>query len=203
MGEPIDINEYTYDLPADRIALRPLEKRDQSKLLVYDRGKISHNQFSQIADFLDVNSLLVLNDTRVIPARLLFRKSSGALIEVFLLQPIEPSPLVQQAMAARGSVTWKCTVGNGKKWNDGLKLENGWITAELVDRDQGIVKFEWSGSSSFAEVIETLGETPLPPYIRREADDDDKTRYQTVYARNEGAVAAPTAGLHLTDEIFR
>lgn len=203
MAETIDINDYIYELPADRIALHPLEKRDQSKLLVYDRGKISHSKFSQIADFLDVNSLLVLNDTRVIPARLHFKKPSGAIIEIFLLQPLEPSTLVQQAMLAHKSSVWKCTIGNAKKWNDGLKLEAERITAELMDRSQGIVKFTWQGSLSFAEVIETMGETPLPPYIHREADAEDKTRYQTVYARHEGAVAAPTAGLHLTDELLQ
>jgi S-adenosylmethionine:tRNA ribosyltransferase-isomerase len=202
MGDVIDINDYTYELPADRIALRPLDKRDESKLLVYDQGRISHTKFFQIADFLDVNSLLVLNNTRVIPARLRFRKPSGASIEIFLLQPLEPSTLVQQAMVARESTTWKCTIGNAKKWNDGLRLETGNISAELIDRAQGIVKFSWAGSASFAEIIEALGETPLPPYIRREADAEDRTRYQTVYARYEGAVAAPTAGLHLTDEIL-
>ncbi len=207
MSEPIDINGYIYDLPADRIALHPLEKREESKLLVYNRGAITHQTFAQITDFLKDNSVLVLNNTRVIPARLHFKKPSGAIIEVFLLQPVAPSPLVQQAMLARGEATWKCTVGNIRRWNDGIVLQHEsshvTITAELLDRQQGLVRFRWEESASFAEVIEAIGETPLPPYIRRDADARDKGRYQTVYARHEGAVAAPTAGLHFTDELLQ
>lgn len=206
MNNAIDISEYTYDLPADRIALHPLEKRDQSKLLVYRKGKIEHKNFSQIVDFLSVNSLLVMNNTRVIPARLRFKKSSGAAIEIFLLNPVEPSALVQQAMLAKGSATWQCTIGNVRRWTEGTKLElasgNETITAELVDRAKSIVRLSWTGTSTFAEIIENVGETPLPPYLKRDADDSDKTRYQTVYAKHEGAVAAPTAGLHFTDEIL-
>jgi S-adenosylmethionine:tRNA ribosyltransferase-isomerase len=205
MSATIDINEYSYDLPQDRIALHPLAERDQSKLLVYRRGEISHQKFSQLPDFLDNNSLLVLNNTRVIPARLLFQKSSGALIEIFLLNPVHPSPLVQVAMTVRGSATWKCTIGNLKRWNSGpLKLTTGGtiLTAELVDREAGLVTFTWNENLHFAGVIEAIGKTPLPPYLKREVDASDKTRYQTVYAVNEGAVAAPTAGLHLTDEVF-
>lgn len=202
----IDINDYTYDLPVERIALHPPQKRDQSKLLVYNKGRIQHQKFSQIVDFLDVNSLLVMNDTRVIPARLRFTKSSGAAIEIFLLSPLEPSPLVQQAMLAQGSAVWKCAVGNIRRWNPGttLQLDAGstTITAELIDREGGIVKFTWAGSSSFAEVIESAGETPLPPYLKRDVEKTDRERYQTVYAAHEGAVAAPTAGLHLTDELL-
>jgi S-adenosylmethionine:tRNA ribosyltransferase-isomerase len=207
MSDHIDINEYTYDLPADRIALHPLEKRDQSRLLVYEQGTIKHRKFAQIADFLEFNSLLVLNNTRVIPARLHFKKPSGAVIEIFLLSPVAPSPLVQQTMSARGSAIWKCTVGNVRRWNENtglqLKTSRETITARLIDRAQGIVQFTWDGSSTFAELIEAIGETPLPPYIKRDADADDKSRYQTVYARHQGAVAAPTAGLHLTDELLQ
>ncbi len=206
MNDPIDINEYLYDLPADRIALHPLEQRDQSRLLVYDKGRISHQKFTQIADLLEDNSMLVLNNTRVIPARLHFTKPSGAVIEIFLLQPVAPSTLVQQAMIAREEATWKCTVGNIRRWNDGITLQletsRATIAAVLIDRNQGLVKFTWKGTASFAEIIEAIGETPLPPYIRRDADEQDKRRYQTVYARHEGAVAAPTAGLHLTDELL-
>ena len=202
----IDINDYTYDLPADRIALHPLEKRDQSKLLVYRQGRIEHKVFSQIVDFLDVNSLLVMNNTRVIPARLKFKKASGAAIEIFLLNPIEPSPLVQQAMLARGSASWQCTIGNVRRWTEGTALEldhnAGIIRAELIDRRNSLVRFTWAGNYTFAEIIERVGETPLPPYLKRDADTSDKNRYQTVYAVHEGAVAAPTAGLHLTDELL-
>jgi S-adenosylmethionine:tRNA ribosyltransferase-isomerase len=206
VNRAIDINEYIYDLPADRIALHPLEKRDQSKLLVYKNGQVQHKKFSQIADFLSVNTLLVMNDTRVIPARLKFRKASGAAIEVFLLHPQEPSLLVQQAMLARGSATWQCTVGNVRRWTEGTTLElqsgNETISAELINRQQSIVRFTWPGQSTFAEIIESIGETPLPPYLKRDAGISDKSRYQTVYAAHEGAVAAPTAGLHLTDELL-
>jgi S-adenosylmethionine:tRNA ribosyltransferase-isomerase len=202
----IDINEYTYDLPAGRIALHPLEKRDQSRLLVYRKGKIEHKKFTEIADFLNVNSLLVMNNTRVIPARLRFKKASGAAIEIFLLNPVEPSPLVQEAMVTRGTSTWQCTIGNVRRWTDGMTLElqsgNDIIKAELVDRVKSIVRLTWTGGSTFAEIINNIGETPLPPYLKRDADEADKSRYQTVYARYEGAVAAPTAGLHFTSEIL-
>jgi S-adenosylmethionine:tRNA ribosyltransferase-isomerase len=206
MSTSIDINEYSYELPSDRIAMHPLAERDQSRLLVYKKGIISHRRFSQLSDFLDVNSLLVLNNTRVIPARLLFQKASGAVIEIFLLNPEAPSRLVQIAMTARHSTTWKCTVGNLKRWNSGpLELKAGdiKITAELVDREESLVSFTWNNDSTFAEVIGSIGKTPLPPYLKRDVDDNDKTRYQTVYARHEGAVAAPTAGLHLTDAVFK
>ena len=202
----IDINEYTYHLPADRIALHPLEKRDQSNLLVYRKGAIGHHRFPQIVDFLSVNSVLVMNNTRVIPARLRFKKSSGAAIEIFLLNPIEPSGLVQQAMLAKETSTWQCTIGNVRRWTEGTELElasgNDVITAELIDRTKSIVRLTWTGSSTFAEIIENIGETPLPPYLKRDADASDKARYQTVYAKHEGAVAAPTAGLHFTDAIL-
>lgn len=206
VNDAIDINEYKYDLPADRIALHPLGSRDQSKLLVYKGGQIEHRHFTQITDLLSVNSLLVMNNTRVIPARLRFRKATGAGIEIFLLNPVEPSPLVQQAMLARTSATWECTVGNVRRWTEGTALElttNGdTIRAELIDRMRSIVKLTWTGDSTFAEVIKNVGQTPLPPYLKRGADSNDKTRYQTVYARHEGAVAAPTAGLHFTDEVL-
>lgn len=147
-----------------------------------------------------------MNDTRVIPARLRFRKASGAAIEVFLLNPIAPSTLVQQAMLARATATWQCTIGNLKRWTPGttleLRLQNETITAELIDRQQGLVRFTWTGSASFAEIIGQAGETPLPPYLKREVEAGDKSRYQTVYAAHEGAVAAPTAGLHFTSELL-
>ena len=202
----IDINEYTYDLPADRIALHPLDKRDESKLLVYNHGRIEHKMFTQIVDLLEVKSLLVMNNTRVIPARLKFRKSSGATIEIFLLNPVEPSPLVQQAVLARGSASWQCTIGNVRRWTEDTTLElrhnDEIIRAELIDRRNSIVRLTWPGNYTFAEIIERVGETPLPPYLKRDADASDKDRYQTVYAAHEGAVAAPTAGLHFTDEVL-
>ncbi|MEI9919985.1 MAG: S-adenosylmethionine:tRNA ribosyltransferase-isomerase [Bacteroidota bacterium] len=203
MNDVIDINEYTYDLPADRIALHPLAQRDQSKLLVYRDGKIDHTKFSQIIDLLEDNSLLVMNNTRVIPARLKFRKPSGAAIEIFLLNPIQPSTLVQEAMIARGSSTWQCTIGNVKRWTNGTALDLDDLHAELIDKERSVVKFTWTSNLTFAEIIERSGQTPLPPYLKRDAGADDKNRYQTVYAKHEGAVAAPTAGLHFTDEILQ
>lgn len=206
VSSAIDINDFTYDLPPDRIALRPLSRRDDSKLLVYQGGNISHENFSQIAEYLSINTLLVMNDTRVIPARLRFRKASGAAIEVFLLNPMAPSTLVQQAMLAQATATWQCTIGNLKRWTPGttlqLRLQNETITAGLIDRQQGLVRFTWTGSATFAEIIEQAGETPLPPYLKREVEATDKSRYQTVYAAHEGAVAAPTAGLHFTPELL-
>lgn len=206
VNDAIDINEYLYDLPANRIALHPLARRDQSKLLVYKDGQIIHKTFAQITDLLSVNSLLVMNNTRVIPARLKFKKASGAAIEIFLLNPVEPSTLVQQAMEVHGSATWQCTIGNLKRWTDGtvLELQSGSevVRAELIDRAKSLVRLSWTGGSTFAEIIKNIGETPLPPYLKRDADEDDTTRYQTVYAKHEGAVAAPTAGLHFTDELL-
>lgn len=206
MSGIIDIRQYEYELPEDRIALFPPEQRDQSKLLVFDRGEIHHQKFTQLSDYVPVNSLLVANNTRVIPARMLFVKPTGAVIQVFLLQPVAPSPLVQQAMAATEMATWKCAIGNLKRWNGGaleLKTTRTTIVAELIDREEGLVQFRWNGSFPFATVIEEAGKTPLPPYLKRDAVDSDRERYQTVYAKHPGAVAAPTAGLHLTDDLFK
>ncbi len=201
----IDIREYEYELPEDRIALFPSEHREQAKLLVYDGGAIHHRTFSQLADFVPVNSLLVANNTRVIPARMLFAKPTGAVIQVFLLQPVAPSTLVQEAMSTVESATWKCTIGNLKRWNGGvleLKTPTTTISAELDNREEGIVTFRWTGGIPFAQVIDEVGKTPLPPYLKRDAIEEDRIWYQTVYAKHPGAVAAPTAGLHLTDALF-
>lgn len=201
-----DLNEFTYTLPPDRIATHPLPARDQSKLLVYDRGEIRHERFDTIAGQLPSNTLLVLNNTKVIPARLLFKKDTGADIEVFLLEPMEPSPVVALAMQAEGRATWRCAIGNLKKWKHGTLLQKaaGYIelTAELKDRDKGIVGLSWTGGLPFVDTISKLGDVPLPPYIKRAAETSDRDRYQTVYSRNEGAVAAPTAGLHFTENVF-
>lgn len=207
MDKSIPIKEYWYDLPPDRIAQYPLAERDQSRLLVFKDGIIEHKQFTQITEFLPRQSTLFFNDTKVIPARLFFQKETGAIIELFLLSPISPSSLVQQAMEASGSSQWQCTIGNLKRWSENTtlikKTEELTLYADLVNREQGIVEFNWQPESkSFAEVINLMGFTPLPPYLNREAEKRDRETYQTVYSHHEGAVAAPTAGLHFTKQIL-
>ncbi|MBL7856184.1 MAG: S-adenosylmethionine:tRNA ribosyltransferase-isomerase [Cyclobacteriaceae bacterium] len=203
----LPIHDYTYNLPAEKIALYPLEKRDESKLLVYQNGEIRHSTFLSLTDFLPKNAFLFFNDTKVIPARLHFKKQTGADIEIFLLSPVKPSPLVIEAMEARKSVTWKCTIGNMKRWTDGMVLEktihSGVLQATMTSREEGLVQFQWNTDQPFAEIINLSGETPLPPYLNRPAETDDRERYQTIYSHHEGAVAAPTAGLHFTDTIFQ
>lgn len=202
----VPVKEYWYELPAERIALYPLPERDQSKLLVYRDEAITHAAFKGISDFLPPESCLFFNDTRVIPARLLFQKSTGAWIELFLLSPVAPSSIVALAMEARNSTQWICAIGNLKRWVDDVILENtsGEITlkARLVDRGKNLVEFSWASELSFAEVVTRMGNTPLPPYLNRKAEDSDRQRYQTVYSHHDGAVAAPTAGLHFTDTIL-
>lgn len=203
----LHLNDFTYDLPPYYIATHPLPERDQSRLLVYDKGSIRHEQFINLASQLPENALLVFNNTKVIPARLLFRKPTGADIEIFLLEPVAPSPLVTVAMQATHTATWRCAIGNLKKWNVGKVLtkcvNNVEWRAELLDRENGIVSLHWSGNQPFATAIAQLGNVPLPPYIRRAPEDADRERYQTIYSLNAGAVAAPTAGLHFTDRVFK
>lgn len=203
----ISLSEYTYDLPQERIALFPLQERDQSRLLVYRQGNIDHNRFYNLPDLLPPGTLLVFNNTKVIPARLHFTKDTGATIEVFLLNPVEPSPLVVEAMQAKHSCTWQCTIGNRKRWplHSSLTKNMGDLSvkATLKDAEAGLVTFEWNSDLSFAELVDKLGAIPLPPYLKREVEDSDKARYQTVYARHEGAVAAPTAGLHFTPAVLQ
>lgn len=203
----MQISDYTYHLPPDKIAIYPLPQRDASKLLVCKQGAIAHAVFRSLADHLPGNAFLFFNDTRVIPARLHFRKETGAQIEIFLLNPASPSPLIAETMASSGKCSWQCTIGNLKKWPGGATLQkevNGLIlNATVTDRMQHIVEFTWSPEASFAEVIRRIGETPLPPYIKRDADQQDIERYQTVYSHYDGAVAAPTAGLHFTPAVFK
>lgn len=207
MEKEILIKDYSYELPQERIALYPLPKRDQSKLLVYKDGVIEHSTFTQLSAFLPPKSTLFFNNTRVIPARLYFQKETGATIELFLLNPVWPSTLVQQAMESKKSNRWVCTIGNLKRWPDGTTLvksiRNLTISATLIDREAGVVEFNWTPAElSFAEIISQTGLTPLPPYLKRQAEESDRLRYQTVYSNLEGAVAAPTAGLHFTDRIL-
>lgn len=206
MQEYISIQEYTYDLPEDRIAFQPLTQRDESKLLFYKSGKIEHRIFNELADLLPEKSFLIFNDTKVIPARLHFQKESGAEIEIFLLNPVGPESLLAIAMLAKNRCRWKCTIGNLKRWKDDQTLTRNIgdvaLTASLIDRSENIVEFSWPGDQTFSEVISEAGVTPLPPYIKRAAAKDDLNRYQTIYSNHEGAVAAPTAGLHFTERVF-
>lgn len=202
----VHTSDYTYVLPADKIAIYPLAQRDSSKLLVYKKGVISHSVFSSLAEHLPSNAFLFFNDTRVIPARLHFRKETGAVIEVFLLNPIRPSSLISETMASTRRCSWHCTIGNLKKWPEGTTLSKAMqglvLHASLKDRKNNIVEFIWETDESFAEIIRRAGETPLPPYIKRPPDKNDQQRYQTVYSHYDGAVAAPTAGLHFTPAVL-
>ena len=212
MTNPKDISifDYTYDLPAARIALHPLAARDASKLLVYKNGTIQQDIYKNISAHLPANSLLIFNNTKVIKARIRFQKSSGGVIEIFCLEPYEAINEYSSVMNKKGSVKWKCMIGGAGKWKeDGLKRELGignWeLNAKLIEKlsDAYVVEFSWMPADlSFAEVLEQAGDIPLPPYIKRKTEIEDTERYQTIYAADEGSVAAPTAGLHFTKEIF-
>lgn len=207
----IDLKAYEYTLPEERIAKFPLEKRADSKLLLCKNGEISHFHFYNLPDLLPVDSLLVYNDTKVIPARLIFQRESGARIEIFLLQPISPTTVIPEIMLAKYPVTWETMVGNVKKWKDGEILKGKVLvgdkevvlSATLKNRVEKLVEFSWNDPEiAFVDVVEASGEVPIPPYLNRKPVEEDKTRYQTVYSEKEGAVAAPTAGLHFTNEVF-
>ncbi|MCP9768062.1 S-adenosylmethionine:tRNA ribosyltransferase-isomerase [Lacihabitans sp. LS3-19] len=206
----IKISDYVYDLPEDRIAKYPTEPRDRSKLLVCNGGSISHHSFHQIPELLPKNTHLVLNNTKVIPARMFFKRDTGAIIEVFLLNPVLPSSVISQAMEAIEVSVWECVIGNKKKWKDGeiltatLGIENKQIElkAEIVDRENNHVKLQWTSEIVFSKLVETFGKIPLPPYLNRSSEDSDLEDYQTVYSENKGAVAAPTAGLHFSEQVF-
>ncbi len=206
----IDINDYDYDLPNERIAKFPLAERSESKLLVYDNGSISESHFHNVADYLPQGAMLVFNNTRVVRARIVMHKPSGARIEVFCLEPHRPADY-ERAFAMRGESEWSCVVGNLKKWKEGEVFINfeyegvaHSLSAEIVERGtrEHIVRFRWSVDLSFGELLELLGRIPIPPYLNRDSEDIDNSRYQTVYAKYEGSVAAPTAGLHFTPELI-
>lgn len=210
MERHIDINDFNYPLPDERIAKFPLAERSSSKLLIYDNGNISESHFRNVAEYLPEGAMLVFNNTRVVRARIVMHKASGARIEVFCLEPHNPADY-ERAFAIKGGSEWSCIVGNLKKWKEGeigIDFEyNGephTLRAEIVERGtrEHIVRFRWSADCSFGQLLETLGRIPIPPYLNRESEDIDNTRYQTVYARFEGSVAAPTAGLHFTPELI-
>ena len=210
MERHIDINSFDYALPDERIARFPLAERSASKLLVWRRGRIAETRFSDIGDVLPAGELLVFNNTKVIRARIIMHKPSGARIEVFCLEPHAPADY-ERAFAVRGACEWSCIVGNRKKWKEGYvavgfdcagRVEH--LRARMVE-DRGrecVVRFEWTAPMTFGQLLEHLGRIPIPPYLNRESEEIDNTRYQTVYSKVEGSVAAPTAGLHFTPEVI-
>ena len=207
----IRISDYNYPLPDERIAKFPLAQRDHSKLLVYNHGEVGEDTFCHLPSHLPQGALMVFNNTKVIQARLHFRKETGALIEIFLLEPAEPSDY-ELMFQMRGHCSWYCLVGNLKKWKEGtlkreLDLHGEHLTMSATRGDiHGTsyrIDFEWDNDSiSFAEILESMGELPIPPYLNRETQESDKTTYQTVYSKIKGSVAAPTAGLHFTPEVL-
>ena len=219
----INISDYNYTLPDERIAKYPVEKRDHSKLLVYNHGDISEDLFYHLPDYLPAGALMVYNNTRVIRARLLFRKPTGAHIEIFLLEPYSPADYEQNFQSSQ-QCSWLCLVGNQKKWKEG-QLER---VLQVGDREfvltathlgphgtSQLIEFRWESVSpdsshvgngkafcSFSDIIDAAGELPIPPYLNRQTEESDLTTYQTVYSRIKGSVAAPTAGLHFTPEVL-
>ncbi|MDB5251172.1 MAG: hypothetical protein JWP27_341 [Flaviaesturariibacter sp.] len=207
----LKISAFDYQLPADQIAEFPLSRRDASRLLVYESGSITDTAFDQLPELLPPNATLVLNNTRVIEARLLFRKESGGTIEIFCLEPALPAEM-SQAMAATNSTEWNCLIGGASKWKPGLVLEKNVpvdghetiLSAQYLGKEAGHfrIRFSWTGGSSFAAILHAAGQIPLPPYIKRTPEAGDEERYQTVFADRKGSVAAPTAALHFTTEVF-
>ncbi|MBR6457567.1 MAG: S-adenosylmethionine:tRNA ribosyltransferase-isomerase [Bacteroidales bacterium] len=211
----IHIEDYNYPLPDERIAKYPLPRRDASKLLIYKDGKVDTKVFSQLPEFLPEGSLMVFNDTKVVPARLHFVRETGAKIEIFCLQPVDPVEY-NTAFAATESCSWQCVIGNSKRWKDDLlsydipegceaEISKMNLRAKLVSREAqtGVVEFSWDGGEPFSRVLELCGQVPIPPYLNRETEALDVERYQTLYAHIRGSVAAPTAGLHFTEEVLQ
>lgn len=208
----LSIDDYNYSLPEKKIAFFPLAERDQSKLLVYKNGIIEEDIYQHIASLLPENSFLVFNDTKVINARILFTKSTGAVIEIFCLEPYEEIKDYAILLHKKNSIRWKCMIGGAGKWKQKylekkmlIGKEEVTLQAKLIEKlpDAYVAEFSWNpGEFSFAEIMEHAGRIPLPPYIKRDADESDADRYQTIYSKYEGSVAAPTAGLHFTERIF-
>jgi len=208
----INIDDFRYNLPDNRIAKYPLDQRDSSKLLIYREKTISESTFKNVVRFLPEGSFLVMNDTKVVQARLIFKKITGAVIEIFCLEPVSPTTEIQLAFQQKGTAIWKCLVGNARRWkegdvffadkNDGIDFS---IRAEKLEKsgEAFLIKLSWEPQElTFSEVLEMAGKVPLPPYLNRDAVESDKISYQTVYARFDGSVAAPTAGLHFTQQVF-
>lgn len=207
------IKDFLYDLPEEKIAKYPLPQRDESKLLVYKDGTITESIYYNLNDFIPENALLIFNNTKVVEARLLFQKSTGSNIEIFCLEPADIYADITTAMLQKGRVLWKCLVGGAKKWKEETltkEIETGskklQVNAKKIEKftDYFLVEFNWDDASlSFAEILHEAGSIPLPPYLNRAAEESDKERYQTIYARHDGSVAAPTAGLHFTERLFQ
>ncbi|RYY98002.1 MAG: S-adenosylmethionine:tRNA ribosyltransferase-isomerase [Chitinophagaceae bacterium] len=205
------IDQYDYPLPNERIAAHPLSRRDASRLLVYRDGVITDSEFGRLPHFLTPGSRILLNDTRVIEARIFFTKETGGVIELFCLEPYEPAEM-NAALQAEGRVQWRCLVGGASKWKPGLVLEKELtvggdpvrLEARFISKEPEdfIIELRWNGPQHFAEILHVAGNIPLPPYIKREAGAADAERYQTIFARQEGSVAAPTAALHFTPEVI-
>lgn len=209
--QDIQIGEYDYPLPEERIAKFPLQNRDQSKLLIRDKNSIQEETFGNLSKYLPENSLLVFNNTKVIQARLIFRKITGAQIEIFCLEPKTPSDYVL-TFQQNHECTWLCMIGNLKKWKDGILSkdisfndQNTRLSAQKLESygDTHLVKISWDNPElTFADILESSGELPIPPYLNRKTEEADKETYQTVYSKIKGSVAAPTAGLHFTEDVF-
>jgi S-adenosylmethionine:tRNA ribosyltransferase-isomerase len=206
----IRISDYNYPLPDERIAKFPIAQRDHSKLLVYRKGEVSQDVFYNLPEYLPKGALMVFNNTKVIQARMHFRKDTGALIEVFLLEPADPSDYELMFQTSE-CCAWYCLVGNLKKWKEGTLRRTIDVKGQQIEVSctrgpihgtSHRIDFEWTGGVSFAEIIDAMGELPIPPYLNRETQESDKTTYQTVYSKIKGSVAAPTAGLHFTPEVL-
>ena len=210
----IHIEDYNYPLPDERIAKYPLPRRDASKLLIYKEGKVETKVFSKLTEFIPEGSMMVFNDTKVVPARLHFVRETGAKIEIFCLQPVDPVEY-NTAFAATERCSWQCVIGNSKRWKDDLlsydipegcdaEIASMNLRARLVSKEAqtGVVEFSWEGGEPFSRVLELCGQVPIPPYLNRETEALDVERYQTLYAHIRGSVAAPTAGLHFTEEVL-
>ena len=206
----IHIEDYNYPLPDERIAKYPLASRDSSKLLRYRDGQVDEFVFRDLPDLLPENALMVFNDTKVVPARMHFQRPTGAHIEIFCLEPVDPVEY-NLAFASTNRCSWKCVIGNAKRWKDDILTlyhpegtEVMDLNARLLNRDgqTGTVEFTWSNGAPFSQVLEACGSIPIPPYLNRDSEEIDAERYQTLYARIRGSVAAPTAGLHFTDDVL-
>jgi S-adenosylmethionine:tRNA ribosyltransferase-isomerase len=209
--QSIFIEEFDYVLPQEKIAAFPLEKRDSSKLLVYQKGKIEDDSFTQLPSLLHSNSTIILNNTRVIEARIHFTKATGGVIEIFCLEPDDFAD-PQQAMMQKSKAVWQCMIGGASKWKPGQVLQKKLninnveliLEARYISKkeDAFVIEFTWNSDHIFAEVLHAVGAIPLPPYIKRKAETTDAKRYQTIFAEQQGSVAAPTAALHFTEKVF-
>ncbi len=205
----LPLDDFNYELPEERIAKYPLANRGDSKLLHYCNGAIQERRFVDISSLLPAGSLLVFNNTKVIRARIIMQKESGGRIEIFCLEPLAPSDY-ERAFAVKGSCEWSCIVGNSKRWKSGevyIEFEGRRLWAERIvggersaESREHIIRFRWDSDDTFGQILDSLGRIPIPPYLCRESEECDNTRYQTIYSKIEGSVAAPTAGLHFTQE---